>query len=91
MWGVGCRNSSRYERNGRDRGLVFGAQRRGKPKAGTDWRDLAMLLLTFPELKTESGAVLERLIAANADELTISLWREIVAMDIEPEDEDDEF
>ena len=66
-------------------------QRRGKPKAGTDWRDLAMLLLTFPDLKIESGAVLESLIAANADELVVSLWREIVAMDIEPEDEDDEF
>ncbi len=31
--------------------------RRGQPKAGTDWRDLAMLLLTFPELKKEQGAV----------------------------------
>src|SRR2546430_1396874 len=31
--------------------------RRGQPKAGTDWRDLAMLLLTFPELKKEKGAV----------------------------------
>ena len=25
-------------------------KRRGKPKSGTDWRDLAMLLLKFPEL-----------------------------------------
>lgn len=33
--------------------------RRGQPKAGTDWRDLAMLLLTFPELKKEQGAVSE--------------------------------
>ncbi len=24
-------------------------RRRGQPKAGTDWRDLAMLLLRFPE------------------------------------------
>lgn len=29
--------------------------RRGKPKAGTDWRDLAMLLQRFPELKTGEG------------------------------------
>src|SRR5258708_2280861 len=29
--------------------------RRGQPKAGTDWRDLAMLLLTFPELKQEQS------------------------------------
>ena len=66
-------------------------QRRGKPKAGTDWRDLAMLLLTFPELKVESGAVLESLMAAGADESVVSLWREIVAMEIEAEDEDDDF
>ena len=36
-------------------------ERRGQPKAGTDWRDLAMLLLTFPELKKEQGAVSEAL------------------------------
>ena len=66
-------------------------QRRGKPKAGTDWRDLAMLLLTFPELKVESGAVLDNLMAAGADELVVSLWQEIVAMEISAEDEDDEF
>lgn len=29
-------------------------QRQGKPKSGTDWRDLAMLLLAFPELKTSA-------------------------------------
>jgi len=66
-------------------------QRRGKPKAGTDWRDLAMLLLTFPELKVESGAVLDGLVAADVDASVVSLWREIVAMEIEVEDEDDEF
>src|SRR5687768_13139732 len=27
--------------------------RRGRPKSGTDWRDLAMLLLAFPDLKRE--------------------------------------
>ena len=66
-------------------------QRRGKPKAGTDWRDLAMLLLTFPELKVESGAVLDSLMAAGADESVVSLWQGIVAMEISAEDEDDEF
>src|SRR6516164_5464690 len=35
--------------------VVAFTRRRGKPKAGTDWRDLAMLFLTFPELKTEEG------------------------------------
>src|SRR5205814_2633232 len=35
--------------------------RRGQPKAGTDWRDLAMLLLTVPQLEKEQGAVSEAL------------------------------
>ena len=30
-------------------------RRHGTPKSGTDWRDLAVLLLAFPELKTELG------------------------------------
>src|SRR5438477_7109391 len=33
--------------------------RRGQPKAGTDWRELAMLLLTFPEWMSDQGAVRE--------------------------------
>ncbi|MGD2182941.1 nucleotidyl transferase AbiEii/AbiGii toxin family protein [Lusitaniella coriacea] len=64
-------------------------QRRGKPKSGTDWRDLAMLLLAFPELKRESGEVLEDLSAAGASEPILALWREVVAMEIESEEEDD--
>jgi hypothetical protein len=66
-------------------------RRRGKPKAGTDWRDLAMLLLTFPELKTVSGPVMERLKAAEAGPQVIAAWKEIVAQKIEAEDEDDKF
>ena len=66
-------------------------QRRGKPKSGTDWRDLAMLLLTFPELKSETGEVAKRLHAANADAAIIQVWKDLVATEIEPPDEDDEF
>lgn len=66
-------------------------QRRGKPKAGTDWRDLAMLLLTFPELKREPGPVSERLQAAGADPAVLTIWKELVAQEIQPADEDDEF
>ena len=66
-------------------------QRKGKPKSGTDWRDLAMLLLTFPELKTVPGAVSDRLTAANADGAIIDVWKELVASDIEASDEDEEF
>jgi hypothetical protein len=66
-------------------------QRRGKPKAGTDWRDLAMLLLRFPELKDNSGQVVDRLKASGAEPAVLALWQEIVATEIEPEDDEDEF
>ncbi|MBI3536336.1 MAG: nucleotidyl transferase AbiEii/AbiGii toxin family protein [Chloroflexi bacterium] len=66
-------------------------QRAGRPKAFTDRRDLAMLLLKFPELKRESSAVRERLIAASADEAILEHWREIVAQEIKPPEDDDEF
>lgn len=66
-------------------------KRRGKPKSGTDWRDLAMLLLTFPELKQESGLVAERLYAAGVEPTILRVWKDIVAQEIHPADEDDEF
>ena len=66
-------------------------KRRRKPKAGTDWRDLANLLLTFPELKSEDGPVMERLRASGATADVIAAWRELVAQEILPEDEDDKF
>ncbi len=65
--------------------------RHGQPKAGTDWRDLAMLLLTFPELKQEQGAVSEALRSMKAGEDVMKAWSELVAQEIvEPED-DGEF
>lgn len=66
-------------------------QRRGKPKSGSDWRDLAMLLLTFPELKRDAGPVADRLQAAGADPTALAVWKELVAQEIRPADEDDEF
>jgi hypothetical protein len=63
----------------------------GKPKAGTDWRDVAMLLLTFPELKAAEGPVAERLRAHGAGEDVLSAWTELVAQEILPEDDDEEF
>lgn len=65
--------------------------RRGQPKAGTDWRDLAMLLLTFPELKKEEGAVSKALISMDANEEVISAWSELVAQEIVEPEEDGEF
>lgn len=66
-------------------------QRRGQPKSGTDWRDLAMLLLAFPALKRESGPVVDRLRAAGAAPEVMAAWSELVAQEIRPSDEEDEF
>ena len=65
--------------------------RQGKPKAGSDWRDLAMLLLMFPELKTAEGPVTERLHAAGASAEVMAAWKELLAQEILPEDDADEF
>ncbi|HEY0347766.1 MAG TPA: nucleotidyl transferase AbiEii/AbiGii toxin family protein [Pyrinomonadaceae bacterium] len=65
--------------------------RRGQPKAGTDWRDLAMLLLTFPELKKEKGAVSEALRLLGAKDDVIETWRELVAQEISDSEDDGEF
>src|SRR5712692_5448411 len=53
--------------------------RRGQPKSGTDWRDLAMLLLTFPDLKHDPGPVRECLLAPGADHSVMAAWNELVA------------
>ena len=66
-------------------------QRRGQPKSGTDWRDVAMLLLAFPELKQNDGLVIERLKAENAGEDVMNLWCDLVKQDIRSTDEDDGF
>jgi len=66
-------------------------RRQGKPKAGSDWRDLAVLLLTFPELKTVEGPVAERLRAAGASTEVLAAWKELVAQEILPEDDAAEF
>jgi hypothetical protein len=65
--------------------------RRGQPKSGTDWRDLAMLLLTFPELKTDSSPVLGALRGLNASEHVMQTWRELIAQEIRVPDPDGEF
>jgi len=62
-----------------------------RPKAFMDQADLARLLLTFPELKQEEGAVAERLRAAGADETVMAAWKDLVAQEILPEDQDEKF
>lgn len=63
--------------------------RLGKPKSGTDWRDVAMLLLTFPDLKARTGPVRDRLDAAGAGAGVLAAWETVVAQTILPEDDDD--
>lgn len=65
--------------------------RRGKPKSGTDWRDLALLLLAFPDLKSMTSPVVERLHAASVDEKILASWQWLVDTEILPEDEEDGF
>jgi hypothetical protein len=71
--------------------VISCVRRKGKPKSFTDRRDLAHMLLKFPQLKVEHGSVRQKLEARGADENTLSFWRELVAEDIIPEGEDDEF
>jgi hypothetical protein len=65
--------------------------RRGQPKSGTDWRDLAMLLLTFPELKTEQGSVTDALKLLVANDDVIETWRELVTQELVAPADDSEF
>ena len=65
--------------------------RRGQPKAGTDWRDLAMLLLTFPELKREESAVSAALKSMDATDDVMRAWGELVVQQIVESDDDSEF
>jgi hypothetical protein len=65
--------------------------RRGRPKSGSDWRDLAMLLLRFPEFKRDPELVAERLRASNVDPAVLVTWTDFASQDIQPENEDDGF
>jgi hypothetical protein len=65
--------------------------RRGQPKGFSDMRDLAVLFLTFPELKTQSGAVFDALRALDANNDVIKTWRELVTQEIREPTPDSEF
>jgi hypothetical protein len=66
-------------------------QRRGQPKSGTDWRDVTMLLLRFPELKNHDGLVTDRLKAKSAGKDVMNVWSDLVKQEIHSTNEDDEF
>jgi hypothetical protein len=65
--------------------------RRHKAKGLIDEADLYRLLLAFPELKTEKGLVTERLRAHGAAGEVMAAWKKLVAEEILPEGDDDEF
>ena len=71
--------------------IVSYQSRKGKPKAGTDWRDLAILLLRFPELKNETSEVFEILKKREVSEKVLNIWDEIVEQDFQIEDEDEDL
>lgn len=62
--------------------------RRGKPQAGTDWRDLGFLLLRFPELKEKVAKTLK---SKNVGEAFLETWAEIESQDFQFEDEDEDL
>jgi hypothetical protein len=65
--------------------------RGNKAKGLIDKADLYRVLLTFPDLKSIEGPVAERLRTAGATKDVMAVWKEIVAQEIQPEDEDDKF
>ena len=50
-----------------------------------------MLLLTFPELKMEEGAVSQALTAIGANEGVVQTWRELVEAELIEQDDAAEF
>lgn len=65
--------------------------RSAQPKGDTDRRDLKVMLLAYPALKTQVGAVLDRLTTAGATEAALAEWKRLVASEILPADDADEF
>ncbi|HEX8398568.1 MAG TPA: nucleotidyl transferase AbiEii/AbiGii toxin family protein [Pyrinomonadaceae bacterium] len=65
--------------------IISFQSRYGKPKSWTDRRDLAVLLLRFPELKEK---VSETLQAKNVGKEVLETWAEIERQDFQVEDED---
>jgi hypothetical protein len=53
--------------------------RKNQPKAGTDWRDLTLLLLRFPELKLEISECLKQ---QNYSQDIQRTWAEISSIEL---------
>ncbi|MEO8165679.1 MAG: hypothetical protein ABI619_09815 [Betaproteobacteria bacterium] len=68
--------------------LVSMVSRPNTAKGMIDGADLRRLLLAFPELKATVGPVADSLRAAQAPETAFDAWRDLVAREILPEDEE---
>jgi hypothetical protein len=66
-------------------------ERKEQPKGGTDWRDLALLLLAYPHLKASAGEVRDRLSAGGAGPDVLTTWEEVAARHIDAGEPDEEF
>lgn len=62
--------------------------RKGNPKAGTDYRDLGMLLLRFSTLKEEVSNLLQ---AKNVDKAILETWADIERQDFNVDDDDEDL
>lgn len=68
--------------------MISFQSRYGNPKSWTDRRDLAVLLLRFPELKEK---VTETLQSKNVGDAVLKMWSEIEAQDLRDQDSDDDL
>jgi hypothetical protein len=65
--------------------------RRGNPKSGTDWRDLAMLLVSYPDLKKGDGVIGDMLAERGAGQQATEFWAELADQEISSAGEDDDL
>jgi hypothetical protein len=68
--------------------IISFQSRYGKPKSWTDRRDLAVLLLRFPELKEK---VSETLQSKNVSKSILEIWAEISSQDFQSEEDDEDL
>jgi hypothetical protein len=71
--------------------VIASHRRRDKPKYFSDRRDLAVMLLAFPHLKTSHGPVRDCLEASGAGESVLAAWDDVVLQEIRPEEEDEDM
>lgn len=69
--------------------VISCSARGGQPKGDSDRRDLKVLLLKHPQLKSDAGPVMERLNANAASAAALEQWYRLVASDIRADESED--